>query len=82
MSAENTNSDLDKIANNYRSLAEAMLQIKNSPLVHDPDFLKVLKDLKNALAIHTEQIRLLNEPAVRREILARGSSPTLCLVKH
>lgn len=82
MSSEKTKNDLAKIASNYRSLAEAMLKIRDTPLVHDPNFLKILEDLRDAMAIHSEQIRLLNESAARRENLAGRSRPVLRLVKR
>ncbi|MGA9700279.1 hypothetical protein [Pseudomonas sp.] len=82
MNVEKIKSDLDKVATNYRLLAEAVMQIRDTPLVHDPDFIKILEELRDAMAIYREQIRLLSECTARRENIAGRSRPVLHLVKR
>lgn len=82
MTSRQIKEDLDRAAENYRLLAEIILNIKGSALAKDANFVAQLEGLRDAMAEYAKQIQRLTKAICKAETSQEVKRPVLRLVKR
>lgn len=82
MTSRRIKEDLYRAAENYRLLAEIILNIKGSALAKDANFVAQLEGLRDAMAEYAKQIQCLAKAISKAETTQDFKRPVLRLVKR